>query len=71
MRIFARARNLEEPTALLAEGVKESMPETVESSLMMGYGLLTSIGISDMRIKRLLGDLRDNHYAALRAADKK
>jgi Kef-type K+ transport system membrane component KefB len=65
VRIFARARNLEESKVLMAEGVKEALPETIESSFMLGKGILANIGISEAKIEALIQGMRHNHYATL------
>ncbi|MDR0726638.1 MAG: cation:proton antiporter [Rickettsiales bacterium] len=65
VKIFARARNLEESKLLRAEGVKEAFPETIESSFRLGYDLLINIGTSGEDIANLICDLRANHYAKL------
>lgn len=71
-KIFARARNLEESKVLMAEGVKEAFPETIESSFRLGYDVLENIGTSGEEIANLIRDLRANHYAKLdRVSEKK
>jgi glutathione-regulated potassium-efflux system ancillary protein KefC len=64
-RIFARARNMEESKILVAEGVKEAFPETIESSFRLGYDVLENVGVSGDEIAGLIRDLRANHYAKL------
>ncbi len=65
VKIFARARNLADSKMLLKEGVFEALPETMESSFFLGYGLLEHLGVSDAKIERLLEDMRANNYAKL------
>lgn len=65
VKIFARARNLADSKLLLKEGVAEALPETMESSLSLGYGVLEQLGISDARIEALLADMRANNYEQL------
>lgn len=65
IKIFARARNLDESKILIKEGVKEALPETIESSFMLGYGVLTSIGIAEDKIESLIYDMRSNNYEKL------
>ena len=65
VKIFARARNLADSKLLLKEGVAEALPETMESSFFLGYGLLEHLGISDAKIDRLLSEMRENNYAKL------
>lgn len=64
-KIFARARNLTESKILLAEGVKEAFPETVESSFLLGRGVLSNVGISEGKVEKILSDMRMDHYAKL------
>jgi voltage-gated potassium channel Kch len=64
-KIFARARNMEESRLLLAEGVKEALPETIESSFLLGQGVLASVGINEDKIESLMRDMRGSHYQKL------
>lgn len=71
MKIFARARNMDEAKLLRVEGVKEVLPETVESSFILGQSLLENIGISQSKIDHMLSEMRANSYAKLeRVPDK-
>jgi glutathione-regulated potassium-efflux system protein KefB len=71
-RIFARARNMAESKILMTEGVREALPETIESSFMLGYGLLADIGVPQSRIENMIAGMRANHYARLdKVSDKK
>ena len=63
VRVFARARNLTESKLLLKEGAQIALPETIESSLFLGYGVLEHMGVSQGAITRILNDLRDDNYA--------
>lgn len=65
VKIFARARNLADSKLLLKEGVAEALPETMESSFSLGYGLLEHLGVSDAKIDALLTDMRANNYEKL------
>jgi len=65
VKIFARAKNMEESKVLIAEGVKDIYPETVESSFLLGSGLLESIGVKSGKIDDLVMELRKNNYAKL------
>ncbi|MBN1324906.1 MAG: cation:proton antiporter [Alphaproteobacteria bacterium] len=72
IKIFARARNLEESKLLLKEGVKEALPETVESSFMLGEGVMSSIGIKNEKIEKIISEIRKNNYEKLEdISDKK
>ena len=65
VKIFARARNLADSQMLMREGVVSALPETIESSFMLGQGVLNHIGIPDAQIKDLLSEMRHNNYSAL------
>lgn len=65
VKIFARAKNIEESKVFIAEGVKDIYPETVESSFLLASGLLESIGIRSNKIEDLISELRKNNYAKL------
>ncbi len=65
VKIFARARNLADTHMLIGEGIETVLPETIESSLFLGYSVLSSLGVSDRKIENLLYDMRSDNYAAL------
>ncbi|MDO4423675.1 MAG: hypothetical protein Q4C08_02655, partial [Pseudomonadota bacterium] len=65
VKIFARARNLADSQMLMREGVVSALPETIESSFMLGQGVLNHIGIPDAQINDLLSEMRHNNYSAL------
>lgn len=66
-KIFARARNMAESKILISEGVMEAFPETVESSFLLGTGVLENVGVPHNKIEKILSELRDNNYAQLDA----
>lgn len=65
MKIFARARNLADSKMLVAEGVSIAMPETIESSFLLGSSVLGHVGIHVSEIEDLLNDMRAEGYSAL------
>ena len=65
VKIFARARNLADSQMLMHEGVETALPETIESSFMLGYNGLTHVGISDEKINDLVCNMRSDNYSAL------
>lgn len=67
VKIFARARNLADSKMLMAEGVQEVLPETIESSFFLGYGVLGHLGISEREIDELLAEMRSDNYAMVGA----
>lgn len=62
IKIFARAHNLKSSKELLKMGVKSAMPEIIESSLIMGAEVLSSVGLSQHKINYLKAHLRENGY---------
>ncbi|MBQ2017233.1 MAG: NAD-binding protein [Alphaproteobacteria bacterium] len=71
IQIFARARNLADSQMLRREGVMSALPETIETSLSLGAGVLHYMGASDYSIDELLCDMRNDNYAALTAIPDK
>lgn len=65
VKIFARARNLADSQMLMREGVETALPETIESSFMLGYNVLAHVGVSDAKINDLVYDMRSDNYSAL------
>ncbi|MDR2412968.1 MAG: cation:proton antiporter [Rickettsiales bacterium] len=62
VKIFARARNMEETKTLISEGAIEALPETVESSFMLGQSVLANIGVSEGKIEQILSEIREEYY---------
>ncbi|MCL2369296.1 MAG: cation:proton antiporter [Alphaproteobacteria bacterium] len=65
VRIFARARNMIEADILHKEGVKLALPETIESSFMLGEQAMSAIGVPASTIETLLVRLRADNYKTL------
>ena len=65
VRIFARARNLADTHELMKLNVAQALPETIESSFMLGSGVLSHLGVSDGKITELLNSMRADNYSAL------
>ena len=65
VKIFARARNLDDSKVLLKEGVMTALPETIESTFFLGYGVLSHLGVSEYKIDEMLSRLRRDNYSAL------
>lgn len=65
VKIFARARNLADAKELQKEGVTEVLPETIESSFMLGADVLQHLGVSDRNIDNLLNEFRADNYAGV------
>lgn len=65
VKIFARARNLTESKLLLADGANVALPETIESSLFLGYGVLEHLGASERSVAALLARMRAGNYSSV------
>ena len=65
VKIFARARNLADAQMFLSDGVDVSLPETIESSFLLGASVLECIGVRERYVNNLLSQMRSNNYAAL------
>ncbi|MCL1902104.1 MAG: cation:proton antiporter [Alphaproteobacteria bacterium] len=65
VRIFARARNMTEADILTKEGAKMALPETIESSFMLGEQVLLDMGIKPAQVEILMSRLRGNNYETL------
>ena len=64
-KIFARARNLADTQELLKLGVTQALPETIESSFLLGTGVLEHLGVSAGKIDNLLTYLRSDNYSGV------
>ena len=67
MKIFARARNIMESKLLINEGVKTALPETIESSFLLGENVLESLGVSKANIQEILDTMRSDNYSSLQS----
>lgn len=65
VKIFARARNLNDCKILLNEGVQCALPETIESSFFLGYNVLEHLGVSERRMDDMLAEMRRDNYAQI------
>ena len=65
VKIFARARNLADTHELLKLNVTEALPETIESSFMLGSGVLSHLGVPDSKIAALLDTMRADNYSGI------
>jgi Kef-type K+ transport system membrane component KefB/voltage-gated potassium channel Kch len=65
VRIFARARNMGEAEILLREGARLALPETVESSFLLGEQLMLDLGVGPDDVNMMLARLRGDNYAML------
>ncbi|MDR2268844.1 MAG: cation:proton antiporter [Rickettsiales bacterium] len=62
LKIFARARNLQESKILIGEGARVALPETIESSFLLGQGVLAEMGVGEKEIESILSRMRRNNY---------
>ncbi|MCQ2599112.1 MAG: cation:proton antiporter [Alphaproteobacteria bacterium] len=67
VKIFARARNLAESRVLVKDGASQALPETIETSFMLGYNVLGILGVDEKQIDETLDLLRANNYTMLDA----
>ncbi|MDR1826587.1 MAG: cation:proton antiporter [Rickettsiales bacterium] len=65
VRIFARARNLQESKILMFEGARTALPETIESAFLLGGGLLSALGVGAKDIGMILARLRKDGYQSI------
>ncbi len=63
--IFARARNLTESKLLMADGASVALPETIESALFLGYGVLEHLGVSERSVAGILARMRADNYSGV------
>jgi glutathione-regulated potassium-efflux system protein KefB len=64
--LFVRARDLAMRDRLVAAGVNEAIPETIQLSISLGQALLRRIGVSDEQLEAVVDGMRQDNYAALR-----
>lgn len=62
MPVIVRARDAENMDELMRHGASNVMPETIESSLLLGGMVLRTLGESDVQIDEVLGSLRRTAY---------
>ncbi|PSJ56644.1 monovalent cation:proton antiporter-2 (CPA2) family protein [Pseudaminobacter soli (ex Li et al. 2025)] len=62
--VVVRARDAENMDELLRNGASQVMPETIESSLLLGGMVLKTLGDSDAKIEEVIGSLRQAAYQA-------
>ncbi len=65
IKVFARVRNLTEAHDLRGEGALVTLPETIESSFMLGKEVLGTLGVSQKDADILLSRMRGDNYATL------
>lgn len=66
INVFVRVRNIKESEDLRSEGKLITLPETIESSFVLGKEVLEALGIKNKNISNLVGALRRDNYHALR-----
>ncbi|MGI5845665.1 MAG: cation:proton antiporter [Alphaproteobacteria bacterium] len=65
VKVFARVRNIQESEDLRSEGKLITLPETIESSFVLGREILERLGVKEKNIENLLDSLRRDNYQAL------
>ena len=61
-----RARDLATRDRLVAAGVNEAIPETIQLSMSLGEAVLRRIGAPDEQIQAVIDTMRQDNYANLR-----
>lgn len=62
MPVIVRARDAENMDELMRHGASNVMPETIESSLLLGGMVLRTLGENDVQIDEVVGSLRRTAY---------
>ncbi|MBI1180311.1 MAG: hypothetical protein GC201_07110 [Alphaproteobacteria bacterium] len=70
LRIFVRARDMDDARELMRDGHCEAVPEMVESSLQLGAEVLRSRGTPEEAIVPLVDGFRDQMYRTIRPRDE-
>ena len=65
VKIFARAKNLDESKILLAEGARVALPETIESAFLLAEDVMKALDIPIDSIEESVQNLRRNNYSAI------
>jgi Kef-type K+ transport system membrane component KefB/voltage-gated potassium channel Kch len=65
VRVFVRVRNMQESKELRSTGKLVALPETIESSFLLGQEVLGAMGVQEKTIEGLLNYLRSENYRAL------
>jgi CPA2 family monovalent cation:H+ antiporter-2 len=69
--VIVRARDLEHMRDLIRHGATSVMPETIESSLLLGGIVLRSLGEADNRVEELIERLRRTSYEGAEPEDER
>jgi glutathione-regulated potassium-efflux system protein KefB len=68
LHIYVRVRTLGDQDELVAKGIKHAGTGYIESTLTRGGVLLKDLGISEDDVSQMVGALREDNYAPVRAA---
>ncbi len=66
--VYVRVRTLGDQEELVAKGIKHAGTGYIESTLTLGGGLLKDLGVAETDVSELVGALREDGYAPIRAA---
>ena len=66
--VYVRVRTLGDQDELVAKGIKHAGTGYIESTLTLGGGLLKDLGVAETDVSELVGALREDGYAPIRAA---
>jgi CPA2 family monovalent cation:H+ antiporter-2 len=65
LAVYARARDVDQATRLIAQGASHAVPETTEASLQLSEMVLMGAGIPDRAARGLVEDRRQAEQAAV------
>jgi monovalent cation:proton antiporter-2 (CPA2) family protein len=63
--IYARAKGHEECVDLMEFGAEKAIPETIESSMVLGREVLNEFGVNRLLISEMIKEIRDENYESL------
>jgi voltage-gated potassium channel Kch len=66
--VYVRVRTLGDQDELVAKGIKHAATGYIESTLTRGGALLKDLGVAETDVNELVGALRKDGYAPIRAA---
>jgi glutathione-regulated potassium-efflux system protein KefB len=66
--VYVRVRTLGDQDELVAKGIKHAGTGYIESTLTLGGALLKDLGVAETDVSELVGALREDGYAPIRAA---
>jgi voltage-gated potassium channel Kch len=71
LRVFVRARDMDDARALMEGGARQAVPEMVESSLQLAAEVLMDRGIPAEAVTPLVERIRSQVYEGIRPKDSR